>query len=110
MFLSDTNASFFFMKSSISLNFMSPVFPWIRVPFNFSNTILSLRFSLSSSEIIFCVAVSPLLISISIDTTSFIGILIFCVLIFVPSVSTSWKLPYFRSDSSWKLFGKVGPG
>ena len=103
-------ASFFLMNSSISLNLMSPVFPCIKVPFSFSRTILSRRFSLSSSEIIFSVAVSPFFISISIGATSFIGTLMFCVFVSVPMISTSWKLPYFRSESSWKLFGKVGPG
>jgi len=89
MFLRNVYASFFFMNSSISLNLMSPVFPWVRVPLSFNKTILSRRFSLSSSEIIFSVAVSPFSISISIETTSFIGTLMFCVFVFVPMISTS---------------------
>jgi len=110
MFLRKMYARFFFMNSSISLNRMSPVFPCVKIPFNFSRTILSLRLCLSSSDIISCVAVSAFVISISIDAISFIGTLMFCVWIFPFVISHNWKLPYFRSVSSWKLFGNVGPG
>ncbi len=110
IFLKNVNASFFFMKSSISVNFMSPVFPWDRVPVNFSKTILSRSMSLSKWDIICWVASRAFVISIVIVMTSFIGSWMFWVWMFAPSVSTIWKLPCWRSESSWKLFGYVGPG